>query len=149
MLQNRAGLRNGRSRLKAKPLQQLVDMPERIDPSDRLLTQVAPLDEIDGAVVATKLLRQVFVGNLLAEHRRARFDAQNIETAGVDLDQAKIPAVLEQALFNRHRRSQLADHGQAPRQRRRLAYQAHGLPPDLGCDMSVFRLFGQPAGDAP
>ena len=61
------------------PFKTWLTCPSGIDPSDGLLTQVAPFDETDRAVVAAEFLRQVFLGDFLAEDRRARFDAQNIE----------------------------------------------------------------------
>ena len=72
-------------------------MPQGIDASDGLLAQVTPLDEIDRAVVAAELLRQVFLGDFLAENRRSRLDAQDLEARGVDLDQAEVAALLQQS----------------------------------------------------
>ena len=42
------------ARLEREPLQDLVDVPQRIDPRDGLLAQVAALDEADRAVVAAE-----------------------------------------------------------------------------------------------
>ena len=67
-------------------------MPERIEPGDRLLAQIASLHEVDGAGVAADLLREVFLGDVLAENGRARLDPQNLEGLGTSFEQTEVAA---------------------------------------------------------
>ncbi len=78
--QGGAGRRAFGARLEGEPLQDLVDVPQGVDPGDGLLTEVAALDEADRPVVAGELLGQVLLGDVLAEDRRAGLDPQRLRT---------------------------------------------------------------------
>src|SRR5438105_2404839 len=72
ILEARAGGRARRPQLEPEPLEDLVDVSQCVDPRDRLLAEITTLDEADRPVIAADLLRQVLLGDVLAEHGRPR-----------------------------------------------------------------------------
>ncbi len=82
----RTGGWTGRFGGESKPFQDLVDMPQGINTGYRFLAEITALDEADGAFVARDLLRQVLLGDVLAENRRSTGHAQYLKRLGIDHD---------------------------------------------------------------
>ena len=69
--------------------EELVHVPQGVDPGDRLLAEIAALHEVDRPIVAADLLGQVPLRHIAAEDRRAGLDPQDLEGVAVELGQAQ------------------------------------------------------------
>ncbi len=90
-----------RTRLEHQPAQDLIDVAERIEPRHGLLPQITTLDEIDGAGIAADLLREILLGDILAENGRARLDPQDLEHFRTRFDETQLGPGREQTVLDR------------------------------------------------
>ena len=58
--------------LEPEPPEELVDVPQRVDPGDRLLAEIAALHEVDRPGVAADLLGQVLLGDVACRRPACR-----------------------------------------------------------------------------